>query len=101
MCDVNTFTGASPPTDLTAIQEGPTSVIVSWIPSSGATGYIISYTGGGSSDSTSVTVSGGSSENYLLTGLRNGGTYTISIVATSDLFPSASVRVGMPVGLSE
>ena len=43
-------------------------------PSSGATGYTISYTGGGSSDS--VTVSGGSTDERLLTGLQNGATYT-------------------------
>ena len=95
------FTGASAPTDLTAVQEGPTSINVSWTPSSGATGYNISYTGGGSSDSTTVAVTGGSTNNYLLTGLTNGDTYTISIVATSDLFPSESVTADMTVGLRE
>ena len=86
---------AKTPTGLTAVQEGPTSIRVSWTPSSGATGYRIDYT---SSDDTSgnVTVSGGSTDNYLLTGLTNGDTYTISIVATSEQSasdPSDSVDV--------
>ena len=64
---------------------------MSWTPSSDATGYIISYTGGGSNDS--VTVSGGSTDNYLLTGLTNGHRYTISIVATLNGSSSESVMV--------
>ena len=72
----------SAPTDLTAVQEGLTSIRVSWTPSSGATGYTISYTGGGSSDS--VTVSGGSTDERLLTDLVKEASYTISIVATSS-----------------
>ena len=75
---------ASAPTDLTAVQEGLTSIRVSWTPSSDATGYVISYTGGGSSDS--VTVSGGSTDNYLLTGLVMDVSYILSIVATSQHF---------------
>ena len=90
--------GPSPPTDLTAVQGGPTSIRVSWTPSSGATGYIISYTGGGSSGS--VTVDGGSTDNYLLEGLTNGGIYTISIVATLDGSSSESVMV-MNIGLGK
>ena len=74
-----------------AVQEGLTSIRVSWTPSSGATGYIISYTGGGSSDS--VTVSGGSADNYLLTGLMMEASYTISIVATSQQLSSDAVVV--------
>ena len=74
-----------------AVQEGLTSIRVSWTPSSGATGYTISYTGGGSSDS--VTVSGGSTDNYLLTGLVMEASYTISIIATSQQFPSDAVVV--------
>ena len=81
-----------------AVQEGLTSIRVSWTPSSDATGYIISYTGGGSSDS--VTVSGGSTDERLLTGLVNGGIYTISIMATSTGFSSGSVEV-MDVALGE
>ena len=73
-----------------AVQSNLTSIRVSWTRSSGATGYIISYTGGGSSDS--ETVSGGSTDNYLLTGLVVGASYTISIVATSQHFPSDVVE---------
>ena len=68
---------------------------MSWTTSSGATGYRIDYTSSdGSSDS--VTVSGGSTDNHLLTGLQNGDTYTISIVATSQIVtsdPSPSVHI--------
>ena len=84
------YTVASAPTDLTAVQEGLTSIRVSWTPSSGATGYTISYTGGGSSDS--VTVSGGSTDNYLLTGLMVDASYTLSIIATSQHFSSDVVE---------
>ena len=55
--------------------------------------------GGGSSDS--VTVSGGSTDNYLLTGLQNGDTYTISVASVADLFTSESVRADMAVGLGK
>ena len=81
----------SAPTNMMAVQGGLTSIRVSWTPSSDATGYIISYTGGGSSDS--VTVSGGSTDNYLLTGLVMEASYTISIIATSQQFPSDAVVV--------
>ena len=75
-----------------SMQENLTSIRVSWTPSSDATGYKISYTaGGGSSDS--VTVSGGSTDNYLLTGLVMEASYTISIIATSQQFPSDAVVV--------
>ena len=79
-----------------AVQEGLTSIRVSWTPSSGASGYTISYTGGGSSDS--VTVSGGSTDNYLLTGLVMEATYTISIVATSQHFSSDPVELQVTLG---
>ena len=78
-----------------AVQEGLTSIRVSWTPSSDATGYRIDYTSSDGS-SNSVTVSGGSTDNHLLTGLQNGDTYTISIVATSEQSasdPSDSVDV--------
>ena len=73
-----------------AVQEGLTSIRVSWTPSSDATGYIISYTGGGSSDS--VTVSGGFTNEKVLTGLIVDASYTMSIVATSQHFFSDSVE---------
>ena len=90
------YTVASAPTDLTAVQEGLTSIRVSWSLSSDATGYIISYTGGGSSDS--VTVSGGSTDNYLLTGLVMDASYSISIAAHSRHFSSHAVELQVTLG---
>ena len=84
---------------MTAVQDGVTSILVTWTPSSGATGYRIDYSGGGSSGS--ETVSGGATNSYTLTGLTNGGTYTISIVATSNIPPSETVTVGMAVALGK
>ena len=83
---------ASAPTNLTAVQEGLTSIRVSWSPLTplgNTTGYRISYSGGSSG---SVDVSGGSTDNYLLTGLVMGATYTISIVATSQHILSRRVE---------
>ena len=75
-------TDASPPSDVTAVQDGLTSIIVTWTASSDATGYRISYTS--ESDSGIETVSDGSTETHTLTGLVNGETYTISIVSTAS-----------------
>ena len=82
-----------------AVREGPTSIRVTWTPSSDATGYVISYDNGAGSNS--VTVDGGSTDSHTLTGLQNGATYTISIVATGEPFPSESVTTNMGVGLGE
>ena len=94
---------ASPPTDVTAVQDGSTSIRVTWTPPSplgDTTGYRISFTGGGTSGS--VNVSGRNSMSHTLaTGLTNGVTYTISIVATSNFLPSETVTVDMAVGLGE
>ena len=78
-----------------AVQDGPTSIRVTWTPPSplGDTiGYRISYTGGGGS-SDSVDVDG---DSHTLMGLTNGETYTISIVGTAspDLLPSTPVEAG-------
>ena len=67
---------ASAPTNLMAVQEGPTGIRVSWTPPTplgDTTGYRIYYSGGSSG---SVDVSGGSTDNHLLTGLQNGANYT-------------------------
>ena len=88
---------------MAGVQDGPTSIRVTWTPPDpldGVTGYRIHYTnGGGSSDS--QTVSGGNTMTHTLTGLTNGETYTISIVATSNTLPSSAVMANMPVGLSK
>ena len=79
-----------------AVQDGPTSIRVTWTPPSplgDTTGYRISYTGGGGS-SDSVDVFGNS---HTLMGLTNGETYTISIMSissSSSVLPSAPVEAG-------
>ena len=78
---------------MTAVQDGPTSIRVSWTQSSGATGYGITYTGGGSSDSVAV----GDTNTHTLMGLINGETYTISIAGTSSS-SGAMLRAPSPVG---
>ena len=87
---------------MTAIQDGPTSIIVSWSPSSDATEYRIDYDSIGG-DNNSVVTSGGSADSltHTLMNLQNGDTYTISIVATSSALPSESVLADMTVGFSE
>ena len=82
-----------------AVQEGPTAVRLSWTPSSDATGYVISYNRS-STDSVVVNV-GASSEQLLLTGLQNGATYTISLVATSQHLSSAAVVMEITLGKTE
>ena len=87
--NVGSLSGPPPPTDVTAVQDGPTSITVTWTPPSplgDTTGYRISFTGG-----SDVDIDGGSTNSYTLTGLTNGQTYTISIVATSEhLFSDAT-----------
>ena len=92
--------GPPPPTDVAGVQDGPTSIRVTWTPPSplgNTTGYRIHYTNGGGS-SGSQTVSG-DTMTHTLTGLTNGETYTISIVATSDNLPSSAVMADMSVCL--
>ena len=82
-----------------AVQEGPTSIRVSWTPPTppgDTAGYRIHYNGGSSG---SVDVSGGSTDNYLLTGLQNGASYTMSIVGTSRHFFSEEVEVDVSLGV--
>ena len=56
------------------------------------------YSGGSSG---SVDVSGWYTDNHLLTGLLNGAMYTISIVGTSNHFPSEEVEYSHSIHLSE
>ena len=84
-----------------AVQEGPTGIQVSWTPPTplGITaGYRLYYSGGSSG---SVDVSGGSTDNYVLMGLQNGASYTISIVGTSEHLPSDRVYNPNSIPLSE
>ena len=84
--------GTLPPIDVRAVQAGPTSVLVSWRPSSNATGYNIDYTSC-RGHSRGLSVNEGSTVEHLLTELQEEDIYSISIVATSDGFPSESVIV--------
>ena len=82
-----------------AVQEGLTSIRVSWSPPTplgDTTGYRIYYSDSNSSDS--VDVSGGSTDNYLLTGLVMNATYTISIKAFSQHFPSDTIDQEIKLG---
>ena len=91
MCFISVLV-ASPPTDLTAVLAGPTSIDVSWTPPTplgDTTGYIIYYTNDDNTDS--VVIDGGSIDEYTLSDLQNGDTYTISIIATSQHLPSDTV----------
>ena len=98
LCDFSlSDTVPSPPSDVTAVQAGITSIRVTWIASSNATGYRIHYTS--DSDSGSETVSGGSTETHTLTGLVNGVIYTISVAATSQHFPSEAVAADATISL--
>ena len=78
-----------PPTEVTAVQHGLTSIIVTWTASSDVTGYRISYTSSGG-DSGIADVSG---DSHTLTGLVRETTYTIFITATSQGFSSRPVTV--------
>ena len=97
--DIISASVASAPTSLMAVQEGLTSIRVSWRPPTplgDTTGYRISYSNDDSSDSVDVT--GGSTDNHLLTGLQNGESYSVSVVATSEHFHSESVIVEEGLG---
>ena len=94
------ITAASAPTDLMAVQEGPTAIRVSWTPPTplgNTTGYKIYYSGK-TSGSTDVS---GAASNHLLTSLQNGASYTISIVGTSTHFFSELVNYPYNFSLSE
>ena len=85
------FPVASAPSDLMAVQEGPTSARVSWSPPTPlgeTTGYRISYSGGSSG---SVDVSDGSTDNCLLTDIETTTSLSISIAGTSVHLPSQSL----------
>ncbi|KAL5486460.1 hypothetical protein EMCRGX_G018938 [Ephydatia muelleri] len=82
-----------PPTGVTAVQSGPTSVSVSWTaPTSGGpvTKYDIYYvTNGGPSTNGSSTTS----TSYNLTNLHFGFKYNISVIAVGTSLPSQSANV--------
>ena len=71
--------GLPAPTNVRATALTPYSLEIKWDESSGATGYLISYT-----TTASVTVSDGSTTSYTLTDLKQNTQYTITVQATSD-----------------
>ena len=87
---------------MTAVQDGPSSIRVTWTPPSplgDTTGYRISFTGGGNSNS--VDVIGGDTNTFLVTGLVEEAIYNVSIVGTSQHLHSTTVPVPGPVILGE
>ena len=88
----NNLSAASEPLNISVVQEGPTSLRVYWVlpEKSGHTiGYRIYYTGGSNG---SVDVEDEFVDNYLLTGLVNAASYTVSIAAKSLHLPSERVQ---------
>ena len=83
-----------------AVQEGPTSIRVIWGTSQDpkkVIGFRVYYQGAtdGSVDIDDVSIN-----QYLLNGLRNSATYTISIVGKSKHLPSSRIEAA-PVDLGE
>ena len=83
------------PKNVTAVQDSPTNILLSWSTSNNATGYRIHYHHDNGSNISTESVSGGSTHNHTLTGLQNGEIYTISILALSGLFYSDNVTVNI------
>ena len=81
---------------MTAVQDGPTSITVTWTASTDATGYRISYNSS-EGDSGSTDISG---DSHTLTGLVRESTYTISTTAVSQTLPT-SQPVAVEVTLCE
>ena len=95
--------GIAAPTNVTAVQTGPTSILMSWTPS---IDHAIYYRIGSTHDG----VSGGhingatiiSTGSYTLSGLQNGLTYTIlTILALLGNIRSEIVTVNMDIALGE
>ena len=72
------------------VQKSPYSVLLSWTPSSNANGYMINYARS-CGDNNQRLINGGNINEHNVTALKDGGIYTISIVAISNGFPSESV----------
>ena len=86
---------------MTAVQDGPTSIRVTWTlpsPLGDSTGYIISFTSD-SSNTVSVNIDDGQTDNYTITGLNNGETYSISVAGTAENRVPSSAVEAMPVAL--
>ena len=82
------FPATPTPTGVTAVQEGPTSVTVSWTQISG-TEYWIYYASAGGEDSGSTNPNTGTSQ--TLNNLLDGLIYTITVIAVGEHLPSEEV----------
>ena len=81
----------SEPLGVTAIQETPTTIRVSWTaPTSGAppTGYRVHYSTESEDQFSHDVVIGTSEREYELTGLQSDLVYRVSIMALSEHLPS-------------
>ena len=76
-----------------AVQDGLTSVLVSWTApasdSSVITGYRITYTSDGGISTQSLTVTGYSTTSHTLSSLESGATYNVTIVSLFDTSSSS------------
>ena len=81
-----------------AVQNGLTSILVSWTTSNDATGYRIDYYSIGG-HSGNETVIGGSTNEYILIGLHDWDVYTIFVTSLSQYISSDCVQADMNVGL--
>ena len=88
-----------PPTDVTAVQSGVTSIIVSWAAVNGSTGYMIFYNSSGG-HSSNVTVEDQNTTSYTLTGLYNGQIYSLFVSSMLRVLLSRRVFANT-VGLSK
>ena len=94
---------ALPPTNLEVVQTGPTSAWVTWSPSpvETTTGYRIYYTTSNfneTSQGVDITTNS-STTTYMLTGLVNGVSYCISVLATSRHLSSTAVDIKVTLGM--
>ena len=74
-----------------AIQQGLTSIRISWSTPADASGYRIDYSSSNNDNHGSVSISDASNNTVLLSNLMMEATYTISIVATSPHLPSTAL----------
>ena len=83
----------APPTGVTAVQVGPTSVTVSWTQSGTVTEYWIYYVSAGGEDSGSAGPMDITGTSHTLDNLQDGLIYTITVIAVGEHLPSQSTFV--------
>lgn len=90
-------TGPSPPSNLSVSQNGPNSVLVSWVPSDGAESYTIYYQSDGERRLSRQAETDDTS--FTLFPLSGGKTYSISIVANTALHSTEVGPVNVTIGI--